>query len=175
MTNQSHEFENAAAAATKAVADVGAETAERVLSGLRDASEKAASLSADAQKSLGENIEKLSGRLQRVSSFNQQNLEAFTKSSEIAAKALQGIGSEVAAYTKKSFEERVAAAQDIATARTVSELIEKQASFAQNAFEGWVQQTTRVNELYTAAAKDIAAPIGQRFTAAVEEVKTLEQ
>ena len=34
-----------------------------------------------------------------------------------------------------------------------------------------MQQATKVNEIYAAAAKDIAAPIGQRFSAAAEEVK----
>ncbi len=94
---------------------------------------------------------------------------------ETAARALQGIGNEVAAYTKKSFEERVAAAQDIATAQTVAELIEKQTSFAQNVFEDWVQQATKVNEIYASAARDIAAPIGQRFSAAAEEMKIFNQ
>jgi phasin family protein len=175
MTKQSHEFEDLAVDVKNTAADAGNETAERVVAGLKEASARAASLAADTQKSLADNMEEFSRRLQRVNSFNQQNLEAFAKSSEIAAKALQGIGNEVAAYTKKSYEERLAAAQDIATAKTVAELIEKQTSFAQNAFEGWVQQATKVNEIYASAAKDIAAPIGQRFTAAAEEVKSLDQ
>ena len=165
--------ENTAVEMTNTAADIGNETAERVVVGLKEASAKATSLAADTQKSLGDNIEKLTSGLQRVSTFNQQNIEAFAKSSEIAAQAFQGIGSEVAAYAKKSYEERVAAAQDLATAKTVAELIEKQTSFAQNAFEGWVRQATKVNEIYASAAKDIAAPLGHRFAVASEEIKTL--
>ena len=137
----------------------------------KEASAKAASLAADTQKALGANVEDFSKRLQGVSSFNQQTLEAFAKSSEIAAKAFEGIGREVAAYTKTSFEERVAAVQDLATAKTLPELFEKQTSFARSVFEGWVHQASKMNEFYTAAAKDIAAPIAQRFSAAAEEVK----
>ena len=165
--------ENAAVETTNTAADLGSVTAEQVVVGLKEASAKAASLAADTQKSLGDNIEKLTSGLQRVSTFNQQNIEAFAKSSEIAAQAFQGIGSEVAAYAKKSYEERVAAAQDLATAKTVAELIEKQTSFAQNAFEGWVRQATKVNEIFASAAKDIAAPLGHRFAVASEEIKTL--
>ena len=123
--------------------DAGNEVAERTVVGLKKASAQAVSITADAQKSLGDNIEKFSQRLQNLSSFNQQNLEALAKSSEIAAKALGSIGSEVAAYTKKSYEDRLAAAEDISTAKTVTELIEKQTSFAQHAFESWAQQAAR--------------------------------
>ena len=160
-----------AADATNTATNFGKQTAERVAASVKEASAKASSLAADTQKTLGANVEDFSKRLQGVSSFNQQTLEAFTKSSEMAGKAFEGIGREVAAYTKTSFEERVAAAQDLATAKTLPALFEKQTAFARSAFEGWVQQASKMSEIYTAAAKDIAAPIGQRFSAAAEELK----
>lgn len=164
-----------AADARNVAVDAGNEVIERAVVGLKEASARAVSLTADAQKSLGDNLEKFSQRLQDLSSFNQQNLEALAKSSEIAAKALGSIGSEVAAYTRKSYEDRVAAAQDISSAKTVAELIEKQTSFAQHAFEGWAQQAARMSEIYTAAAKDIVAPLGERVSAATEELKSARQ
>jgi phasin family protein len=155
--------------------DAGNEVAERAVVSFKEASATAVSMTADAQKSLGNNIEKFSQRLQGLSSFNQQNLEAFARSSEIAAKALESIGSEVAAYTKKSYEDRLAAAQDISSAQTMAELVEKQASFAQHAFGSWAQQAVRVSEIYTSAARDIAAPFGERVSAATEELKSARQ
>ena len=165
------QFKDIAADATNTATEFGKQTAERFVGSVKEASAKAANLAADSQKTLGENVEDFSKRLQGVSSFNQQTLEAFGKSSEIAAKAFEGIGREVAAYTKTSFEERVAAAQDLATAKTLPELFEKQTAFARSAFEGWVQQASRLSEIYTAAVKDIAAPISERFSAAAQEVK----
>ena len=153
--------------------DAGNEVAERTVVGLKEASAKAISMTADTQKSLGDTIEKFSKRLQGLSSFNQQNLAALAKSSEIASKALGSIGSEVAAYTKNSYEERLAAAQDISTARTVAELIEKQTSFAQHAYEGWAKQAAKLSEIYTSAAQDIAAPLGERISTATEEMKSI--
>ena len=160
-----------AADATNTATNFGKQTAERVAASVKEASAKASSLAADTQKTLGANVEDFSKRLQGVSSFHQQTLEAFAKSSEIAGKAFEGIGREVAAYTKTSFEERVAAVQDLATAKTLPELFEKQTAFARHAFEGWVQQASRLSEIYTAAVKDIAAPISERFSAAAEEGK----
>ena len=141
----------------------------------KEAGAKAASLTADTQKSLGENIAKVSQRLQGLSTFNQHNRDAFARSTEITAKAFESIGGEVAAYAKQSYEDRVAAAQDISSARTLSELVEKQTSFAKHAFEGWAQQAIRISSIYSAAAKDIAAPIGERFSAATDEMKTISR
>jgi phasin family protein len=155
--------------------EAGNEVAERAVVSLKEASATAISMTADAQKSLGNNIEKFSQRLQGLSTFNQQNLEALAKSSEIAAKALGSIGSEVAAYTRKSYEDRLAAAQDISSAKTAAELIEKQTSFAQHVFEGWAQQAARMSEIYTSAAKEIVSPFGERLSAATEELKSVTQ
>jgi hypothetical protein len=54
----------------------------------------------------------------------------------------------------------------------VTELFEKQTAFAQVAFEGWVSQATKMNEIYVAAAKEITAPLGARMTAATESMKS---
>jgi phasin family protein len=162
-----------AADAKNVAVDAGSEAADRTVVGLKEASAKAVGLTADTQKSVGENIEKFSQRLQGLSSFSQQNLDAFARSSEVTAKALESIGSEVADYTKRSYEARIAAAQDISSARTLTELVEKQTSFAQDAFESWAHQAIRMSEIYTSAVKDIAAPLGERINSATEEMKSL--
>jgi phasin family protein len=173
MTQQTtaDEFKDVAADATNTATEFGKQTAERVVESVKEARAKSASLAADTEQTLGANVEDFSKRLQGVGSFNQQTLEAFGRSSEIAAKAFEGIGREVAAYTRTSFEERLAAAQDLSTAKTLPELFEKQTAFARSAFEGWVQQASRLSKIYTAAMKDVAAPINRRFSAAAEEVK----
>ena len=118
MTQQTtaDKFTDVAADATNTATEFGKQTAELIVGSVKEATAKAASLAADTQKALGVNVEDFSKRLQGVSTFNQQTLDVFTKSSEIAAKAFEGIGREVATYTKTSFEERVAAVQDLATA-----------------------------------------------------------
>lgn len=135
------------------------------------AAAKVEEFAADAQKTVTEGLEKMSKGMEEMVSFNQGTVDAVVKSSEIAAKAAEGIGSEVSAYSKKSFEDGVAAAQDLASAKNVSELVEKQTAFAQAAFEGFVSQATKMNEIYMAAAKDISAPLQARATAAADTVK----
>ena len=139
---------------------------------MQEATAKVETFVADTQKAVTEQFEKLSKGLEGLTTFGQENVDAFVKSSEIAAKAAEGIGTEIGAYSKKSFEDSVAAAQDFASAKTLTELFEKQTSFAQASFEGFVSQATKMNEIYVAAAKDITAPLGARVTAATEALKS---
>jgi phasin family protein len=139
---------------------------------LQEATAKVETLVADTQKNVTEQMEKLTKGFEGLTAFGQENVDAIVKSSEIAAKAAEGIGTEISAYSKKAFEDGVAAAQDLAGAKTVTELFEKQTAFAQVAFEGWVSQATKMNEIYVAAAKDITAPLGARVTAATETMKS---
>ncbi len=150
---------------TKSATDAGA-------GAYQDVTAKVETMVADTQKNMTEQFEKFSKGFEGMTAFSQENVDAMVKSSEIAAKAAEGIGSEVSAYSKKAFEDSVAAAQDLAAAKTMTELFEKQTAFAQAAFEGYVAQTTKMNEILVAATKDITAPIGARFTAATEKMKS---
>jgi phasin family protein len=143
-----------------------------VSSVVQDATAKVESFVADAQKNATEQFEKLSKGFEGLTTFGQENVDALVKSSEIAAKAAEGIGTEISAYSKKAFEDGVAAAQDFASAKTMTELFEKQTSYAQSAFEGFVSQATKMNEIYAAAAKDISAPLGARVSAATDALKS---
>lgn len=147
----------------KAAAEKPVEVTANVM---QDTAAKVETLVADTQKSMTEQFEKMSKSFEGMTAFGQENVDAVVKSSEIAAKAAEGISTEITAFSKKSFEDGVAAAQDFASAKTMTELFEKQTSYAQSAFEGFVSQATKMNEIYVAAAKDITAPIGARVNAA---------
>ncbi len=148
-------------------------TAQDSSAGFQDASAKVETMVAETQKNVTEQMEKVSKSIEGLTAFGQENMDALVKSSEIAAKAAEGISSEVSAYSKKAFEDSVAAAQDLAAARTMTELFEKQTAFAQSALEGFMQQSTKMNEIFMAASKDITAPLGARMTAATERMKTM--
>lgn len=157
----------------KTAAAPAAETiVDTATAAFQEATAKVETLVADTQKNVTEQFEKLSKSFEGLTAFGQENVDAIVKSSEIAAKAAEGIGSEVSAYSKKAFEDGVAAAQDLASAKTITELFEKQTAFAQSYFEGFVQQSTKMNEILVAAAKDISAPLGARVTAATERMKS---
>jgi len=138
----------------------------------KTASKAAEDFIADAQKTVSAQTEKLGQDFEKASSFGQETLDALKESGEIAAKAAEGLGAELTAYSKKSFEDSVAAAKDMAASKSVTELFEKQTAFATAAFEGFVAQATKFNESFAAGAKDASAPVSARVTAAASMVKT---
>lgn len=138
----------------------------------KDATKAFETIAADTQKAAKDQFEKLSTSFAKVTELGQGNVDAMVKSSEIATKAAEGLGAEVSAFTQKSFDDGVAAAQELATAKTVTELFEKQAAFAKTYFEGFVQQSTKMNEMFAATAKDMSKPLNARVAAATDAMKT---
>lgn len=129
-------------------------------------------IAADTQKAAGEQLEKVTLGLEKAAAFNQDNIDAIVKSSEVASKAAEGFTNEITAYSKDAFEKTVAAAQDFASAKTVSELFEKQSAFTKAAFEGFFQQSAKMNDMFAATAKDVSKPLNARVGAATEAMKT---
>ncbi len=129
-------------------------------------------IAADTQKAAKEQFEKLSEGFEKMTAFGQENIDAIVKSSEVASKAAEGIGAEISTYSKKAFEDGVAAAQDFAGAKNVTELFEKQTAFAKSYFEGFVAQSTKFNDMFAASAKDVATPLNARVGAASEAMKS---
>ncbi|MEX0970260.1 MAG: phasin family protein [Paracoccaceae bacterium] len=138
----------------------------------KSATEQVEAMTADTQKAVTEQVEKLTKGFEGVSAFGQGNVEALVKSSEVAVKAVEGLNSEVSAFSKKSFDESVAAAKDLASAKTVTEMMEKQTAFAQTSMEHFVAQSTKMNELFAAVVKDVTAPWNARVNAATDMMKT---
>ncbi|HEU0223107.1 MAG TPA: phasin family protein [Paracoccaceae bacterium] len=138
---------------------------------MKEATLRVEAFAADTQKTLTAQMQKLTKGLETATAFNQETVDAMIKSSEIATKALEGLNAELVGYTKKAFEDGVAAAKDFASAKNVSELFEKQTDFAKTSMDSFMKQAAKVNELCMAAAKSTVEPINARFTAATEVFK----
>lgn len=127
---------------------------------------------AEAKKSMEEGVEKMTKSAEDAMAFGQESMEAMVASGKIFAKATEEMNAEMIAFSKKSYEDVMAASKDISAAKSVTELFEKQTAFAKSAFENFVSESTKMNDLYAAAAKDAFAPLNERFTAAAEIVKS---
>ena len=92
-------------------------------------------------------------------------------SGKVFAKATEEMNAEIIAFSKKSYQDGMAAAKEISSVKSVSEFFEKQTSFAKTAFENYVAEATKLNDIYAAATKDAFAPMNDRFTAAADMVK----
>lgn len=127
---------------------------------------------AEAKKTMEEGVEKMSKGMEDATQFGQENVEALVASSKVVAKAAEEMNAEIIAFSKKSYEDSMAAAKEFTSVKSVSELVEKQTEFAKTTFEGFVAEATKLNEMYSEAAKNAFAPFNDRFSAAADMVKT---
>ena len=127
---------------------------------------------AETKKAMEEGVEKMSKGFEDASQFGQENVEAMVASSKVIAKAAEEMNAEVIAFSKKNYEDSMAAMKEMGAVKSVSEFFEMQTTLAKTSFEGFVAEATKLNEMYAAAAKDAFAPINARFTAAADMVKT---
>ncbi len=137
----------------------------------KSATKKVEEITVEAQKTMEEGVEKMTKGIENAASFGQENVEAVVASSKIATKAAESMGAEIAAYSKKAYEDSMAAAKELTSCKSASEFVEKQTEFGKVSIEGFVAEATRLNEIYAAAAKEAFAPLNARFTAAVGIVK----
>ena len=118
-----------------------------------------------------DNIEKSLTALTEINAQSKQNLEALVASTTAATKAAETIGAETLAYSKKAFEEQVAAAKSLAGAKSVQEAVELQTAFAKTALEGYLAQFGKVSELFAASVKETVKPLNERVAAVVERAQ----
>jgi phasin family protein len=126
---------------------------------------------ADAQKSVSEQMEKMSRSFEDVAAFQQASVDAMMKAANAAVKSAEEINAEVLSFNKKSFEDGVAAAKEMAASKSFMELVEKQSDFARTWMDGWMKQSTKLNEMAVAASKEAFEPVTQRMTAAADMMK----
>ena len=105
-------------------------------------------------------------------SYGKDTAEAVTQSATTAGKGIETINSEIYSYSKQSIEDSVAAAKAVMASKSAHEAFEVQSDFAKSAFDHYVSQVTKMNEIFTATAKDAFSPLQTRYQAWVEAVQT---
>jgi phasin family protein len=127
---------------------------------------------AEAQKSVSDQMEKMSRSFEDMAAFNQASMDAMMKAANTAMKSAEEMNSELMSFSKKSVEDSVAAAKEMAASKSLMELVEKQGDFAKTWMDGCMKQTAKLNELAMSASKDAFEPLAGRMTAAADLVKS---
>lgn len=128
-------------------------------------------IATDAQKAVSETMEKATKSIEELSAYGQETVDAMVKSQNVVAKAVEEFNAEALAYAKRTLEESVAHAKDLASAHTVSEFVEKQTAYAKLAFDAFAKQTARMNEMAAAIFRQALEPLSGRVTAAMDMMK----
>ena len=90
--------------------------------------------------------------------LGKENFEIALKTLATQSKGLQAIATEVADYTKKSFEHSSAAAEKLMGVKTFDKAIEIQQAYVKEAYEGYVAYATKLGEMMSSLAKDVTKP-----------------
>jgi len=108
--------------------------------------------------------------LEDVQKLSKDNMDATMKSFGALSKASQAIATEVADYSKKSFEDSTKVMEKMFGAKSLDKAIEIQTDYAKTAYEGFVAQATKIGELYADLAKETYKPF-EAYAAKVAPAK----
>jgi hypothetical protein len=93
-----------------------------------------------------------------VQKMSKDGMDATMKSFGTLSKATQAIATEVADYSKKSFEDGTKVMEKLLGVKSFEKAIEIQTDYAKSAYEGFVAQATKMSELYADLAKETYKP-----------------
>lgn len=127
---------------------------------------------AAGQQAFKETVEKSLAGLGEVNAAGKRNLEAVVESVTAATRGAETLGAQALAFSKKSFEDGVAAAQSLGSAKSVQEVVEIQTTFAKSAMEAYMTEMTRWTDTVSASVKDTFKPLNERMTATVERFQS---
>jgi len=105
-----------------------------------------------------------------IQKLGKDNVDVAMKQIGTVSKGWQAIATEVADYSKKSFEDGSAALEKLFGAKSVEKAIEVQSDYVKTAYEGFVAEATKLGELYTDLAKESYKPF-EGFLAKVNPTK----
>src|SRR5215475_4719422 len=89
-----------------------------------------------------------------VQKITNENVNATMRSFEGATKVTQAIASQIADYSKRSFEHGTKTMENLLSAKSLDKAIEVQTEYAKAAYEGYVSHATKLGQLYTDLAKE---------------------
>ena len=118
-------------------------------------------------------VDKSINALTEMNTLGKKNIEAAVESVTAATRGAEALTAQALAYSKKSWEEGVSAAQALASAKSVQEVIELQTAFAKSAMEAYLSEVTKMTDTVQASVKDSFKPINERATAIVERVQSV--
>jgi hypothetical protein len=84
--------------------------------------------------------------------------DATMHSFGVVTKGTQAIASEIADYSKRSFEHGAKAMENLLGVKSLDKAVEVQSEYAKAAFEGYVAHATKLGELYVNLAKEAFKP-----------------
>lgn len=97
--------------------------------------------------------------------YGKTGYEAMVASASAWTKGYQAMTQEMVDFSKKSFEKSSEVAGKALSAGSVDKAMEVQQGYAREAYDAFVGQATKLNDLYVATAKDAYKPFEASLSA----------
>jgi phasin family protein len=94
----------------------------------------------------------------QMQKFGKDSMDAALASFGTWTKNAQAIASEVADYSKKSFEGSTAALEKLMGAKSLETAMEVQSEYLKSSYEDFVAESTKLGELYADFAREAYKP-----------------
>lgn len=133
---------------------------------------QAEKIQAAGTQAFREGVDRTVASLTELNAHGKKNLEALVESAAAAQKGAEALSQQAVSFSKKSWEDGMAAAQSLTQARSIQELLELQTNWAKSAAETYLSEAARAAETFTASMKDSFKPLNERVTATVEKFQS---
>lgn len=117
-------------------------------------------------------FEKVARNYDQFLSYGRDTVEAYMKAANAAGKGVETWQSEFYSFSKQTMEDSIAATKALLGSKSIHEAFELQSDFAKSAFDSYVGQVTKLNEIALSAAKDAFEPFQGRVQAWVDVVES---
>ena len=142
---------------------------ERTMSGLKDGVASATAGMEQAHMTMREGMQKAVTTTGEVVAFTQGNVEALTRSSQILATGMQGLGQSVAASARASIEDTVSTFKALATAKSFKEVMDLQTSLFRSMLQRAMTNTSQMTASSMKLPEQAMAPIAARLSMAAQK------
>jgi len=158
----------------KKTAEKATETATKQAEHIMETAERNAEAFAEAgQKAFREGFERTTASLGDFTTFGKKNLDAIIESVTITTKGFEDINQNAASFAKDSVEGGVETAKNMASAKSLQEVIEIQSEFAKTAMDRYVSEMTKATDLFAGMVKDAWRPLNDRAAEAMEQAQNV--
>ncbi len=132
---------------------------------------KATAMFADVGDRAKGAMEQSAKMVEEINAFGKGNVEAVVESGKIAARGIETMGQDSAAYARRSFEGATAAIRTLASVKSPTEFMKLQSDYARSMFDAMIAETSRSTEAMLKLAGEVAQPISNRMAIAADKMK----
>lgn len=101
--------------------------------------------------------------LDEMQKASKENMDVAMASMTAMSKGVQALAAETQDYSKKAMETGSAAMEDLLAAKSLDKAFEVQSDYVKTAYEAFVGQATKVNEMVVDLAKESYKPYEGMF------------